>query len=157
MYHHLPLAIIFSCLFILQWFKVDISWSFMFVLFKFKMDMSAISGGLSRNHGNFPRCSGAALLLASPWEVYHLAAWSEGESGPWVWWIIRYLNHLMIERLYIYIHIIFVLSYYIISYYIILYYIILCNIRLYITLYIILFYVILDYMFYLITLYYIIL
>ena len=118
----------------------------MFVLFKFKMDMSAISGGLSRNHGNFPRCSGAALLLASPWEVYHLAAWSEAESGPWVWWIIRYLNHLMIERLYVYIYtyyICFIILYYTISYY---------NIF-----YIILFYVILDYMFYLITLYYIIL
>jgi hypothetical protein len=148
MYHHLPLAIIFSCLFILQWFKVDIS-CFMFVLFKFKMDMSAISGGLSRNHGNFPRCSGAALLLASPWEVYHLAAWSKGESGPWVWWIIRYLNHLMIERLYIYIryihlciyiytHIIFVLSYYII--------IILCNIRLYVSSHhIILYHIIISY------------
>jgi hypothetical protein len=143
MYHHLPLAIIFSCLFILQWFKVDIS-CFMFVLFKFKMDMSAISGGLSRNHGNFPRCSGAALLLASPWEVYHLAAWSKGESGPWVWWIIRYLNHLMIERLYIYITYIHLCIYIHILY--LFYHIIL-----------LLYYVILDYMFHLITLYYIIL
>ena len=114
----------------------------MFVLFKFKMDMSAISGGLSRNHGNFPRCSGAALLLASPWEVYHLAAWSEAESGPWVWWIIRYLNHLMIERLYVYIYtyyICFIILYYtiiisydnIILYCIILYHIILYHIVLY--------------------------